>query len=123
VLLFLKRLDKTLYGSLLDTLNKQLATNVGDYPETLVEAYEIASTYTVGGKDISQMKSTPRQKKPKAETAPAAKAKKGSESSAKASTSTFKGKESVNSKLDLKHLLIEDRKKVTECNYCHDIGH
>jgi hypothetical protein len=41
-LLFLERLDKRLYGSLLDTLNTQLATNFGDYPETLVEAYQIA---------------------------------------------------------------------------------
>lgn len=115
-LLFLERLDKRLYGSLLDTLNIQLATNVGNYPDTLVEAYQIASTYTVGGKDLSQMKSAPRQKNPKTETALAAKANTGSESSTK-------NDKSADSKVDLNGLSIEERKKVTECNYCHNIGH
>jgi hypothetical protein len=54
------------------------------------------------------MKSAPRQKKPKVETTLAAKAKKGSESSAKTSTSTAKGEKSADSKVDLKNLSIEE---------------
>jgi hypothetical protein len=55
-IMFLNKLDRRIYGTLLDSLQNDYGANKAAYPETLVAAYQRAITYKVDGKYLSDMK-------------------------------------------------------------------
>jgi hypothetical protein len=55
--IFLRRLNKRVYGSLLDRLeNDGVIGYMGNFPDTLDEAYRVAAGYKIGGKLVAELK-------------------------------------------------------------------
>lgn len=57
-MLFLAKIDKVIYGGLLDDLSNSSAAGRDEYPKTLSDAYGRVLTYKVSGKYISDIKSS-----------------------------------------------------------------